>query len=212
MYAVWCNAPMDIIQLLVEGYKSYYPDYVFDWAGTIQTFAKRRVPFANIQTLVNVQEKSFPEQHYDMGSMIMELAAHDISRAKCRMPCTTYIETFKYLLRVSISKRLDSLDVRRWRLELEKGVNEFPFEAYLREGGARALFDKLALYESLKVGTSVLELALWKTKIDEFVLRGSGQCNKRARIDIDMSQREQCRLSCGADIVVRNVLRYLLPK
>ena len=56
-------------------------------------------------------------------------------------------------------------------------------------------------------------LALWKAKIDEFVTRDSSQrCNKRARVDNEVSYKDQCRINCGADIVVRNVLRYLLPK
>ena len=211
MYAFRCNSPADVIQLLVESYKSIYPDYVFDWAGMIQMFAKRRVPLENIQKLVDTHQTSFPHQHYDLHTIIMELASHDTSQARFTRSCTS-IETFRYLLRVSISERVDSLDVRKWRLELDKSTNEFPDEVSLREGETRALFDKLALYDSLKEAAPVLELALWKAKIDEFVLRGSGQCNKRARIDIDMSQREQCRMSCGADIVVRNVLRYLLPK
>jgi len=142
---------------------------------------------------------------------VMDLAAYDKSQSAFNGP-TSSIETLRYLLHLSITNRLDSLNVRRWRIELEKCVNEFPDNGYVREKGAKALYAKLETYESLKEGTSVLELALWKTKIDEFVLRGSGQCNKRARIDIDMSQREQCRMSCGADIVVRNVLPYLLPK
>ena len=216
VYAVWCNAPADVIQLLVESYKSTYPEYVFDWAGMILTMTKRNVPLANIQTLVNMQQNSFPDQHYDMGSMIMELAAHDTSQSFNR-PCSS-METFRYLLHFSISKRLDSLDVRKWRLELDKCVNEFPDEASLREGGARALFDKLALYESLKEAAPVLELALWKAKINEMVSTSNGetglvrQCNKTARVDNEISYKDQCRISCGADIVLRNVLRYLLPK
>ena len=123
------------------------------------------------------------------------------------------------MLRVSISERVDSLDVRKWRLELDKSTNEFPDEVSLREGKARALFDKLALYESLKEAAPVLELALWKAKINEIVSTPNNgetglvqQSNKRARVENEISYKEQCRISCGADIVVRNVLRYLLPK
>ena len=211
-YAFWCNAPTEIIQLLVESYKSIYPEHVFDWGGMIVTLAKRNVPLANIQKLIDTQQNSFPDQHYDMGSIVMELAAHD-SQARFFNGTTSSIVTFRYLLHVSISDRLDSLSVRRWRIELEKCVNEFPDKPSLREGGARALYSKLETYESLKEGTSVLELALWKAKIDECVSRDSSQrCNKRARVDNEFSYKDQSRISCGADIVLRNVLRYLLPK
>ena len=46
-YALWCNAPTDIIQLLVESYKSFYPEHVFDWGGMILTLAKRNLPLSN---------------------------------------------------------------------------------------------------------------------------------------------------------------------
>ena len=219
VYAFWCNSPADVIQLLVESYKSIYPDYVFDWAGMIQMFAKRRVPLENIQKLVDAHQTSFPHQHYDLHTIIMELASHDTSQARFNQSYTTCIETFKYLLRVSMSKRLDSLDVRKWRIELEKCVNEFPDEASVREGETRALYAKLELYESLKEAAPVLELALWKAKINEMVSTPNNgetglvqQSNKRVRVENEISYKEQCRVSCGADIVVRNVLRYLLPK
>ena len=222
LYAIWCNAPTDIVQLLVESYKSIYPEHVFDWKGMILTLVKRDVPLENIQKLVNTQHESFPNQPCDMQTIVMELAAHDTSQAKFDKKCTP-IETFRYLLRVSISKRFDSLNVRNWCTELEKSINEFP--AYLtrkvatvREKEARALFAKLSLYESLKECTSILELALWKAKIDEIVSADNHgkvleQCIKKVSTDyVTISQREQCRISCGADIVLRNVLRYLLPK
>ena len=201
-----------IIQLLVESYKSIYPEHVFDWGGMIVTMTKRNVPLANIQTLVDTQQNSFTDQHYDMYTVVMDLAAHDTSQSSFNRP-TSSIKTFRYLLHASISDRLDSLNVRRWRIELEKCVNEFPDKVSVRGEVASALYAKLETYESLKEGTLVLELALWKAKIDECVSRDISQhCNKRARVDNEISYKDQCHVSCGADIVLPNVLRYLLPK
>ena len=216
LYAFWCNVPTDVIQLLVESYKSIYPEHVFDWGGMILTLAKRNVPLANIQALVNTQQNNFRGQHYDMQSVVMDLATHDDSQSSFSRP-TSSIETFQYLLHLSISDRLDSLDVTKWRLELENSTNEFPDKASLRREGARTLYAKLELYESLKEAAPVLELALWKAKIDEMGptnndSTGLVQCNKRARVENEITYKDQCRISCGADIVVRNVLRYLLPK
>ena len=214
LYVFWCNAPTDVIELLVESYKSIYPDHVFDWGGMILTLAKRNVPLAYVQTLVNTQHNYFHGQYCEMQSVVMELAAYDGSQFS-RPPSSA--ETFRYLLHVSIADRLDSLCVRRWRIELEKCVNEFPDKASVRENETKALYAKLETYESLREGTSVLELALWKAKIDEMdstnnYSTGLVQCNKRARVDNEVSYKDQCRINCGADIVVRNVLRYLLPK
>ena len=56
----------------------------------------------------------------------------------------------------------------------------------------------------IKEGTSVLELALWKAKIDT-------NHSKRVKVDGDVDCRDQYRINSGADIVIRNVLSYLLP-
>ena len=211
VYAVWCNAPMDIIQLLVEGYKSYYPDYVFDWAGMIQTLAKGNALLANIQNLINTQQCSFPEQSFDMYTVVMELASSDARQATFHRPCTC-VETFQYLLRASMANRLDTLGVKRWFVELERGIDalhERP--ANYRNFDTRVLYARLELYESIKEATSVLELTLWKTKIDELVSTNNGT-GKVAEVGDAISLREQCRINCGASIVVHNVLPYLLPK
>ena len=42
--------------------------------------------------------------------------------------------------------------------------------------------------------------------------RGQQNKLKRARVDGEVSYRDQYRINCGADIVIRNVLPYLLPK
>jgi len=105
----------------------------------------------------------------------------------------------------SLAKRLDSLSVSNWREDLEDIISTFPEGANKRDRDTQAVYDKLATYESIKEGTSVLELALWKAKIDE-------SHNKRARIDSEVGSRGQCRINCGADIVMRNLLPYLLPK
>jgi hypothetical protein len=61
--------------------------------------------------------------------------------------------------------------------------------------------------------TSLLELALWKAKIDasntdQGATMGGG--NKKLKFD-QSDFRQQCRITCGADHVVKNALPYLLP-
>jgi hypothetical protein len=60
--------------------------------------------------------------------------------------------------------------------------------------------------------TSLLELALWKIKLDSSVDHGimaMGVGNKKMKMDVT-DFRLQCRINCGADHVVENVLPYLL--
>ena len=220
LYAFWCNAPTEVLDLLVESYKSVYPNYKFDWKGMLLTMAKRHVPLANIHMLVNTQTSSFPDQGCNMQDIVMELAASDTAarverrRQRRNDPRSTSVETFRYLLQLSITKRLDSLGISRWRIELENNISTFPEDKDVigsskktknREEDTKALYNRLAIYESIKESTSVLELALWKAKIDE------GR-NKRAKVDSEVSYRDQCRINCGADLVIRSVLPYLIPK
>jgi len=210
-YAIWCNAPPELVNSLVESCKTLHPDYEFDWKGMILTLAKRDVPLANIQKLVNTQQSSFSDQEYDMQHAVTELAADNAIQAGIHFSgigfsgrCTS-IETFRYMLQISVYKRLDLLSVSKWCEDLKDIISNFPEGANKREAGTKALYDRLDTYESIKEGTPVLELALWRAKLDE------GR-NKRARTDDEVSYREQCRINCRADIIIRNVLPYLLPE
>jgi len=53
-----------------------------------------------------------------------------------------------------------------------------------------------------KETTSLMELALWKMKMDDVTKIMVDSAN-------DISYRESCRLQCGTDIVVDNVIEYL---
>lgn len=67
--------------------------------------------------------------------------------------------------------------------------------------------EKLAYFEDkyakLKEITTILELALWKMRLNE----NSHQIKKE---NDESSMRQQCRITCGADIVIRHVLPYLI--
>ena len=59
----------------------------------------------------------------------------------------------------------------------------------------------------------MLELALWKMKLDDSNCQGPGQTqyNKKRKIE-DANLRSQFRISCGADIVIEHVLPYLVEE
>ena len=61
----------------------------------------------------------------------------------------------------------------------------------------------------LKEATTLLELALWKAKLDDFKVVGPGEKKARkAKIDVDDAKKE-ARIISGADIIIKNVLPYL---
>ena len=55
----------------------------------------------------------------------------------------------------------------------------------------------------------MLELALWKTTLDELGKGENTMSNKKRKID-GSDIRSRCRISCGADIVIQHVLSYLV--
>ncbi len=64
------------------------------------------------------------------------------------------------------------------------------------------LYSDLDLFEWKKEIAPLLELALWKVALaDRF--------HKKTRIYVDVSHRVQCRVQCGADIVIRNVFNFI---
>jgi len=217
LYALWCDAPNEVLDLLVDRYKLLHPDYEFDWKGMLLLLAKRRVPLTSILKLVNTQQGSFSDQDCDMKSLVMELATHDteVSFGRCEGSSSS-IEVFRYLFRISITKRMGVLGIEKWRVDLESRIVAFAKKTGDRESDTKALYDRLDMYELAKEATSILELALWKHKMDESTpsnnVKCIGQSNKRARVDTDISERQQYRINCGANVVVRNVLPYLLPK
>ena len=187
----------------MDSYKSLHTEYEIGWKGMLLTLANRDVPLANIKKLINTQQKISPDYNYDMKGIVMDLASSN-AEASLYKPCTS-IETFKYLLRLSICKRLDSLGTSRWRVDLTNCINKIREEKG-REEDTKAIFDRLTSYESIEEGTSVLELALWKAKIEE------SSSNKRTKVGReDISYKEQCRVNSGASVVIRNVLPYLMP-
>ena len=66
-------------------------------------------------------------------------------------------------------------------------------------------------YALLKEFTTLLELALWKVKLDEKFEEASNnevKIAKKAKIDMKAARQEQ-RITSGANIVIKNVLPFL---
>jgi hypothetical protein len=93
------------------------------------------------------------------------------------------------------------LGVERWQEEIETDV-----EKLLSSYGSRSssdVYSKLVSYEHLKEATSLLELALWKAKMEyspNACREEDGSCS---------TYRDQCRINSGAEIVVPNVRHFL---
>lgn len=259
LYALWTNAPVEILDYLVESYKTHHPHYIFEWTGMMVFFGQIEAQKNVCQNLVDVSHR-FPDQSVDWGSVWKELLPIESGRG----------DVLEDILMCCFSRRIDALRVKYWRqfttgyikrcqrlnfpcfehllaLEVEIGlsrlesyeiridaigtlryiiiemISQDPYKLFVVEhptftrtascAAFRAKVDtKLSIleaeYQKLKDATSTLELALWKKKMNEQTL--PCRLNKKIRID-ESAHRRQCRVNCGADVLIGHVLPYLLP-
>eukprot|EP00980_Cylindrotheca_fusiformis_P022726 scaffold9646_cov133-Cylindrotheca_fusiformis.AAC.9 len=110
-----------------------------------------------------------------------------------RMPNSTEV------IRRVLQKHLDRLNLdRSWKSEMVQVVDkalEVDWSSRRREIGL--VYFKLARHELEEI-LSLVELYLWKTKIDDIVSR------EQSNVD-----RESCRINCGASAVIPHVLSFL---
>ena len=186
-----------------------YPDHEFDWTGMLTTLGERRAPESSIQSLIDLQKVSFPAQKIDWDEILNTLANND---------AYTLRAILQLLVNVSISTRINSIGIKQWRDDMSRMVAEpIPRKqskiVWLEEVKSKLSHDE-AEYQQLKEATTILELALWKTKLDELNCQGGKretQYNKKRKIE-DVYLRNQFRISCGADIVIEHVLSYLVEE
>jgi demethoxyubiquinone hydroxylase (CLK1/Coq7/Cat5 family) len=78
----------------------------------------------------------------------------------------------------------------------------------------REIREKLTYFENefpkLKEATTMLELAVWKMKMNEKSHQDMAtQSQKKVKTD-ESSIRQQCRITCGADVIIEYVLPFLI--
>ena len=100
------------------------------------------------------------------------------------------------------------LEVSQFKMNVKKLINVVHSEWTGIKSLAR-IQDLFAYNELFNVAT-ILELALWKFKMDECVPLAQEPLNVGNRAtEIRLGPREECRIRCGADVVIRNVLPFL---
>ncbi len=115
-----------------------------------------------------------------------------------------------------IHKTISSLHLERWRDDMRKEIESINqtlpdtrSEEKTKAIGQwlRSVIVKMEHYKAehqilLKEAMTLLELALWKAKLQE----------NESNIDIGSELRKQHRVTCGANIVIKNVLPFLVLK
>jgi len=209
LYAVWGRAPDEIIQFLVNSYISIYPDYALNWTKMVETLGNAGAPLRIIQNLLDLQEESFPDQliNYEGDKVLENLGGY------------VYSFTFIYLVKFSIKIRVKVIGLKQYRDIIMKKVNCMTENKYLSRDERKEIQSKVQTmlvqyeteYQSLKEVTSMLELLLWKNTINKAKSSDDRRRRGTKEEEVDETRRSQCRINCGADIIIRNVLPYLLP-
>jgi hypothetical protein len=207
LYAIWGDAPNEIVNFLVYRYQSLYPDHVFEWSTMLITLGRTNAPERVIQNLIDVQQSLSPEYNIDWDQVLGMMA----ERVEWDEPHANP-KTFCFLTRCSIATRVKAIGVKHFRDAMADDWmgddNNFNRAEWLAETVAKLEYYEYE-YRRLKESTSLLTLALWKSRMDDDSKAG-GQGIKK--IEVDLSEfRLQCRVSCGADHVVENVWPYSLP-
>ena len=280
LYAIWGDAPDDVIQFLISSQKSAFPDRVLDWDKMVETLCRAGVESHAVLLLLDTHQMSFPEQsinwqkvgrelvirslieridcgyfvddddeedkYYSRESFFLELGAviescsasrpQELSQYLAQMQqrfaadrndanflqlmCEEFIQplkgwwrpgdeitdsmkAFQFLIKHRVAERSSTILVQKWRMDIKHSVQRISLTACWK---LAALFDtiqsKLETYEreypQLIEGAFLLELALWKSKIDQLEDGTAGNA------------RGECRINCGADIIIPNVLPYLI--
>ena len=119
-----------------------------------------------------------------------------------------------------IHKTVASLHMESWRTEMNTKINQInqdlpntPVSEKTDEikRWMDSVIDKMDHYKSehyryVKEGITLLELALWKFKLGEKEEYAAEGKRKKAKVE---SARKEGRITCGADIVIKNVLPFL---
>ena len=156
--------------------------------------------------MLHVKQMHFPSQPIDWEYLLDKFVGYSLSNISCFGA--------KFLVMCGVSDRVEALAFKVWRDHITTMIRTAHFDREDSRDNLHRIRDKLAYFEGelprLKEVTSILELALWKKRINEnSSQQKSTRFKKRIKTD-ESSIRSQYRVSCGADIVISNVLPYLI--
>jgi hypothetical protein len=119
----------------------------------------------------------------------------------------------QFLFMCGMSERVGALPFKVWRDYVSQMILTADFEwDEDNRSILHTIRDKLAHFEyellRLKEAMAFLELALWKSRLDE---NNHKWVTAIKKIKTDKSStRQQCRVSCGADVIIGLVLPFVI--
>lgn len=205
LYLFWGDAPSEIIHFLCSSIKSYCSHYILPWASMVTTLSEH-APVRYLQNLLDTQKTFFPDQSIEWDDLIDTLVKRK----------SVSIESLRFLLQYSIADTLRLIGMKEWRDNITILIESLPqCPSYFYY-----ICIKLAVYtyeyRRLKDSSAILELALWKHRIDQMIPAAKLSSaaldrKKKSKTNESSASRKQCHVTCGADSVIDHVLSYLVP-
>ena len=116
------------------------------------------------------------------------------------------------LLQIVLTDRIKWLGLETWKANLMNETQDFPKGCSgvdFRERRLEMIYSELAKYERLEI-LSLLEMVLWSMQIDEnFSGRWKGKSRRKKIKTSNDIDRQSCRIKCGAEIIIINILPFL---
>jgi hypothetical protein len=216
LYAFWGAAPGEIIQFLLDSYQLYYPGHVFNWTMMVETIGRCNTHRENIERLLHVKQTLFTEQPIDWDHLLDKFASPSY------IPFSElFKERMKFLFLCGLSTRVEALAFKVWRdcifsmiqtADFKWAADDFKWAKVDNYSILHGIRRRIAQFDDelpkLKEATTMLELAFWKLKINDILPGEATNCQNNIKTD-EWSIRQQCRVACGADIVIGHVLPFL---
>jgi hypothetical protein len=212
LYAFWGAAPAEIIQFLLESYQSFYPGYELNWTNMVWTMGRTDTPKESIKNLLRVKQLHFPEQPLDWEYLLNKFMGQSNFCFR-----GTFRERLQFLVMCGLSESVEALPFKFWRDHITNMIqtSNFKFDGNNWEQILHRIRAKITRFEDdipkLKDVTTALELALWKVRMTVNNVHQEGINHRRKKKKTDeASIRRQCRVTCGADVIIRLVLPFLI--
>lgn len=129
----------------------------------------------------------------------------------CRNSAPGSTSLLKYTIQLTILERSERLGLKRWRAMFYDKVADYYSSTISSSKSKRIdeIFYLLETYERKEI-LALLELAIWKAKID-IVENNSRMSGNREKSETAESELDKnfCLVHCGADIIISNVIRFL---
>jgi hypothetical protein len=176
----------------------------------LKTMGRTSTPKERIEKMLHVRQLHFPEQPINFEYLLDEFAL----RSDFYMTGELFQEQIRFLFMCGLSERVENLAFKVWRDSIPNMIHNAKFD--WREDSSDILHIirlTLAHFEDelpmLKEATAILELALWKMNIYASHQQKTTRDQKKIKVE-GASPRQQCRVTCGADVIIGHVSPYLI--